>query len=359
MGRKIKLVQALLTPGEGGAQTYFEKMVFAFANEPDIDQQVITVAEPKRLERFEQAGIPYLAVGSLRSDKQLMKFIQSQLMILRDKSRIKAYLENFKPDVILAYHGYAPSAIHYPGAVHIARLGHECPMKRYKNCDYLVTNQPPLRHLMVAKGWPKDRIEVISNFAEFPDALQAEDELPLLPRDAKVVLTLGRLHPAKAQDTLIEALALLPENIHLLVAGKGALEKSLKELSARLMLSDRVHFLGLRRDVPRLMARADVIVLPSRSEPLGNVILEAWQAKKPIVAADSDGPRWLIDHGKNGLLFEIDNVKDCAMQITRIFNQSARDCETMIVFGQEKLNAQFSKEKIISNYKKLFRRLLR
>lgn len=358
MERKIKVAQVLLTLGEGGAQTYFEKMVFAFNADPDLDQRVITVRMPKRLERFDRAGIQYLATGKFRSEKAPHRFLQSQFAKINDRLRIKQYLTQFDPDVIVSYHNTAPGIVRYPKAVHIARMGQGNPMRTYENCDYIVANQPTLRHQVVAKGWPKDRIGVISNFAEFPESLQSEPIPIVLPENARIVLTLGRLHPAKAQDTLIEAFIHLPENTHLLIAGTGKLEKQLKDLANKLDLSNRVHLLGLRRDVPYLLDLADVVVLPSRYEPLGNVILEAWKARKPIVAANSDGPRWLIEHGRNGLLFEIDNAVDCAEQLKRIFNQTPAERERMVSLGSEKLEQQFSKEKIVGDYKSLFRRLL-
>ncbi len=357
MGKKIKVVQALLTLGEGGAQTYFEKMVYAFQDDPEIDQRVVTVNLPVRLKRFDNAGINYLATGNFRSDKAPHRFLQSLFAKYNDRRRIKNYLDDFEPDVIVSYHNTAPEIIHYPAAIHIARMGHGNSKKTYNNCDFVVVNQPTLRHLVLSKGWPKQQIEVISNFAEFPDALQATGDLPKIPAGAKVLLTLGRLHPAKAQDTLIEAMTLLPENTYLLIAGAGRLEKQLKKLTEHLNLSHRVLFLGLRRDVPALLNMADIVVLPSRYEPLGNVILEAWQAGKPILAANSDGPRWLIDHGKNGLLFDVDDVDDCARHITNILEMPADQLQRMVDAGMEKLNKNFSKEVIVGQYKSLFNKL--
>ena len=358
MKNKIKVVQALLTLGEGGAQTYFEKMVYAFQDDPEIDQRVITVSLSNRLKRFDNAGINYLATGNFRSDKAPHRFVQSLFAKYNDRRRIKGYLDDFQPQIIVSYHNTAPEIIHYPSAVHIARMGHGNSKKTYANCDFIVVNQPTLRHQILAKGWSKKRIEVISNFAEFPEALQSSGDMPELPAGARVLLTLGRLHPAKAQDTLIEAMTLLPDNTCLLIAGAGRLEMQLKMLTDSLNLSQRVFFLGLRRDVPALLKMADIVLLPSRYEPLGNVILEAWQARKPIIAANSDGPRWLIEDGKNGLLFNIDDVKSCADQIKYLLDMPNTQLQEMLNAGSEKLQEYFSKEVIVGQYKTLFRKLI-
>ena len=359
MGKKIKVVQALLTSGEGGAQTYFEKMVFAFQGDSSIEQKVITVSLPSRLERFDKAGIDYLATGNLRSDRSLLKFFQSQFAKLYDRWRIDRFLRNFDPDIIVSYHNTAPAVIKYPKAIHIARMGHGVSKKICENCNFIVVNQPTLRHQLVANGFPKNRVQIISNFSDFPEDLRSNEKLPELPPNAKILITLGRLHPTKAQDTLIEAMALLPENTHLLIAGSGRLESHLKDLVSKLNLRHRVHFLGLRRDVPQLLSISDVVVLPSRREVLGNVILEAWDAGKPVVAADSDGPRWLIDHGKTGLLFEIDNVEDCGYQLKRILSMNHTEIDEMVSKATLKLEKEFSKTHIVNLYKSLFHRLLK
>ena len=67
-------------------------------------------------------------------------------------------------------------------------------------------------------------------------------------------------------------------------------------------VTDRVHLLGWRTDTASLLAACDVLVCPSRHEPLGNVVLEAFSASRPVVAATSAGPAELIEHDRNGLL---------------------------------------------------------
>ena len=71
-------------------------------------------------------------------------------------------------------------------------------------------------------------------------------------------------------------------------------------MANNLKVSDRVRFLGWRLDTPNLLATADALICPSRHEPLGNVILEAWAQERPVIAAASDGPKELIQNGKNG-----------------------------------------------------------
>jgi glycosyltransferase involved in cell wall biosynthesis len=208
-----------------------------------------------------------------------------------------------------------------------------------------------VRHV-VENGWPESGISMISNFGECPEALEVPNPLPELPTDRRVLLTLGRLHPKKAQDTLIRAMALIPNTI-LLIAGNGELRPELEQLAGDEGVAERVHFLGLRKDVRNLFNRADVCVFPSRFEPLGNVVLEAWASGTPIVAATSTGPSWLIDHGQNGLLFEIDHVEQCAEEVNRVLNDPEL-AKRLTENGNRAFKERFSKDVIMAQYKQLF-----
>jgi glycosyltransferase involved in cell wall biosynthesis len=112
---------------------------------------------------------------------------------------------------------------------------------------------------------------------------------------------MGRLHHAKGFDVLLAALTRLP-GIHAVIAGDGPERASLTDLAARAGIAARTHFLGWRTDTAALLAACDVFVCPSRHEPLGNVILEAFSARRPVIAATAEGPSWLLEGGTRGIL---------------------------------------------------------
>ena len=126
-----------------------------------------------------------------------------------------------------------------------------------------------------------------------------------LKRDDQLVLAVGNLYPVKGHRDLIDALSLLDagdRRVHLAIAGRGDLAEALTSHACDLGMSDRVHLLGLRADIPELLAAADLFVMPSHSEGLPMAVLEAMAAGLPIVAtAVGDVPR-ALDHGSAGLL---------------------------------------------------------
>ncbi len=124
-----------------------------------------------------------------------------------------------------------------------------------------------------------------------------------LAADAPLVLVVGLLNAAKGQDLALDALARSARRDAVLVfAGDGEDRPALEARARDLGLVERARFLGWRDDVPRLVASADVVLLPSRWEGLPYVVLEAFAAGAAVVATPVDGARDLVVEGRTGVL---------------------------------------------------------
>jgi len=147
-----------------------------------------------------------------------------------------------------------------------------------------------------------------------------------IPDDAVVLGTVGRLVPIKGQRYLIDAFARLGAtrpDLHLMIVGDGELRAELvtQSLGCGLRVVSHaadasgspsgqpvragtpvVHFLGLRRDVPRLMAALDLFVLPSLNEGMGRVLVEAMAMELPCVASRVSGIPDVVAEGHTGWL---------------------------------------------------------
>jgi len=341
----MRLMQMLLSQSEAGAETYFEKVAAAFAHDASIEQRLIIEEQPSRERRLTSAGVDYRTLPMDRFGKTFLY-----------NWRLRREARHFSPDLIFTWVNRASRKCPDTGAVVVGRLGGYYDIKNYTKCDHLIVNTPDLVRHVVENGWPEQKVSMISNFGECPEALEVPDPLPVLPDSCRVLLTMGRLHPKKAQDTLIRAMPLI-SNAVLLIAGSGDLRQELEQLAKDTGVADRVHFLGLRKDIRNLYNRADICVFPSRFEPLGNVVLEAWATDTPIVAAASTGPAWLITHEKNGLLFGVDDVEQCAREVNRVLDDPAL-AEKLVQNGRAEFRERFSKDVIIGQYKKLFEQLL-
>jgi glycosyltransferase involved in cell wall biosynthesis len=237
----------------------------------------------------------------------------------------------------------------------MARLGGYYDVKYYRNCDYLIGNTPDIvRWLIEERGWPKERVCNISNFVAWAKMDPLNRNSLDTPSASKLLLALGRLHQNKGFDTLLRALPLLP-GTYLWLAGEGPEEASLRSLARDLGVEDRVRFLGWRQDVPALMATADAFVCPSRHEPLGNVILEAWASGTPTVATAAEGPRDLLTSGEDGILVAIDRPDELARAINRVLKDGEL-ARRLAQGGAKTYEARFKEETIVEEYLRIFRK---
>jgi glycosyltransferase involved in cell wall biosynthesis len=157
-----------------------------------------------------------------------------------------------------------------------------------RRSDLVVAVSQDVADRLAAGGLPGERIRVVENAVPPPgviDRATARRELGLHP-DLPVVLCVARLAPPKRVDLLLDCWRAVPDAV-LLVAGDGAERPGLERRAVA--LGDRVTFLGDRRDVGRLLAAADVLVLPSDREGLPMTVLEAMAGGVPVVATAVGG----------------------------------------------------------------------
>lgn len=137
------------------------------------------------------------------------------------------------------------------------------------------------------------------------DVRQFENACPQVEKDVsyKTILMVSAFRSQKDQQTLIRALALLPETYQLWFAGGGE-QRLMDECNAlvkQLKLDSRVKFLGVQTDVPMLQTKVDVIVLSSHYEGVSLSSLEGMASGKPFIASDVEGLRDIV--GGYGILF--------------------------------------------------------
>jgi glycosyltransferase involved in cell wall biosynthesis len=128
-------------------------------------------------------------------------------------------------------------------------------------------------------------------------------------RGRPYILALGRVVEKKGFDLLLAAFAAMDQGLctaDLVIAGAGPALESLRASAAASGVAGQVHFSGrLSRDeVARAMAGATLLVMPSRLEPFGIVVLEAWKAGTAVVATDRGGPPEFVHNGRDGVLVD-------------------------------------------------------
>lgn len=126
----------------------------------------------------------------------------------------------------------------------------------------------------------------------------------------RVIGTVGRLSPEKAQDSLLQAVQRLPAGLNwrLLIVGDGELRHELEQTARQLGIADRTVFAGRRTDVPDVLQALDLFALPSRVEALPMALLEAMASGVPVVASDVGDVSRILQQGALGAIVPVGDV---------------------------------------------------
>ena len=339
----LRLMQAIAGGERGGAEAFFVRLATALKR-AGVEQHILV-----------RRGRPWIA--DLRAGG--LQPIELPFGGWADFSTRRAFgreISAFKPHVVLTWMNRAshlcPNAVSGHDFVHAARLGGYYNLKYYRPCDHLIGNTEGLERYIKDQGWPANRAHYIANFVSADRAPASARSEFSTPGDAPLILALGRLHSNKAFDLLLKALVDLPQAFAW-IAGEGPLKHELQSLAQKLGVEGRLRFLGWRDDVAALLAAADVLVCPSRIEPLGNVVIEAWAHGTPVVAAAAAGPASLIASGETGLLVPLEDAPALATSIrTLIDNPSlaARLAES----GRNAYEENFTEAAIVRRYLDFF-----
>lgn len=198
---------------------------------------------------------------------------------------------------------------------------------------------------------PTSKVRVVPNGidpAPFEDAQAIERAQLGIPQHAPLALVVGLLNVAKGQDLALRALA-TPElaNVHLAFAGTGEMETALRSLARELGVEARVHFLGWRDDVPRLLASCDALLLPSRWEGMPYIVLEAMAAARPVVATPVDGARALLEAGTAGRLCRSAAASDLAPALAEVLRLDAGSRAALGKAGRAQVRAHYTVEHMV------------
>lgn len=344
----MKILQTMAGGDVGGAEEFLVRLASAFETR-GLDQTVVVRPNERRNPVLRAAGI----------DPIELPF--GGWLDFRTVPALAAEIAGKKPDIILSWMSRASAATGKARrrartrTVQVGRLGGYYDLKYYRSCDHLIGNTPDIVRYLVEEGWPEDRAHYVPNF------VAADPGTPLprtrldIPEGAQLLLAAGRLHRNKAFDILMKAMKEADE-VYLALAGDGPEARALDSLARELGVDGRVRFLGWRNDIADLMATADMLVCPSRIEPLGNVVIEAWARNLPVIAAASEGPGWLIADGETGLLSPIEDHRMLAAAISRIAED--RDLATRLArAGHERFETEFTDTAVVEKFLELFEKV--
>jgi glycosyltransferase involved in cell wall biosynthesis len=335
----VRLLQVLAGGLHGGAERFYEDLVIGLSR-TGLDQACAIRPFPLRAARLSAAGC------------RVSQFMFGGFFDLVTPVRLARLARIEQPDVILGWMNRACAILPEGPWTNIGRLGGYYSLKYYRRCRHLVCNTPDIRDHVVSEGWPAEAAHYIPNFTPVEPGPPADRAALDTPPEAKVLLVLARLHKVKGVDVAIRALAHLPDAV-LWIGGEGALEGALRGLAAREGVAGRVRFLGWRDDRSALLKAADLCLVPSRFEPFGNVVVNAWAHAVPLVACASQGPGFLIREGEDGLKVPVDDAPALARAAAAVLGDAALAAR-LRAGGLARVREEFSEEAVVRRYLELF-----
>lgn len=297
---------------------------------------------------------------------------------LRVLFRLRAFLRNERPDVVQAFLFWANVA------ARVARQGLS-PMQVIASYHDEVVSEGWLVRAIDRLTLPwSDRLVCCSDavyrsvqrriggrkeqFVTIPFGVESEKFAAVVPvpRDEvglddrlPVIGTVCRLvEPKKGLSVLLNAVARLERAAgtpvcQVLIVGGGPAKGALEALSVELGIRERVHFAGPRLDVPSVIQRMDLFVLPSLYEGFGIAILEAMAAGKPVVATKVGGIPEFVESEKSGLLVEAGNAESLAQAIRRVLEQPEL-ASALARAGRERAGTFFSIDRSVEQHEALY-----
>lgn len=307
--------------------------------------------------------------------------LPSSLWAIGDAVRAVVTLARREQVDVLCSHDYKSNAVGWLAAgrlwkplvvVFHGRTSHDGKVRLYERLDDHVLRRSTLvvavsqdgRRRLGARGVRGSRVVVIPNALDAESGAWSTDgpirrRLRLAAQDPLLVFS-GRLSPEKGVDLLLSAMERLVgarPRLTLVVLGCGPEEPRIRARVARIGLASNVHLLGFQRDVYPFLREMDFAVLPSLSEGMPLAILEAYAARKPVVATRVGGVPEVVDHGLTGLLVP---PRD-PIALAEAMEELIRDRERAAAMGEagaRRLAAEFTVKAQTDRYLEAFERAL-
>ena len=205
---------------------------------------------------------------------------------------------------------------------------------KYSSADRVIALTEAVKRELVGGGVPAEKVEVIPSAIE-PNVLERQKEIPRdgcrqvysselgLDWDADWVGSVCALDRSKGVDTLLRAARRVLDSrpkTAFLIAGDGRDRARLERLAWSLGINTKVRFMGQRSDNLQILKAIDVFVLPSLSEGMGSVLLEAAACGAPIIATRVGGIPEVVSDGENGLLYPPGDSQALAAALLRLLD---------------------------------------
>lgn len=315
--KKPKLLYMITKANWGGAQKY----VFELATNPmirkDFNVSVVTGSDGELISRLKQKGVDasFLPIKNSINPLSALFEIRKMVLFFKEEKPFIIHINSSKMALVASLAGRMAGVPHIIFTAHnwtftekrawhiklILRLFFFLVVHLSSKTICVADN---VKNSLKAPLFLRKKMVVIYNGVE----PTLPKKLPKLSEgsDVRHIVSIGELHPNKGQDTVISLLPFV-DNIHYHIIGEGKMRGKLEQLIKKKSLGNKVTLYGHIENAQSLLPQYDLFLLPSRTEALPYVILEALQARLPIIARRVGGVPEIVQHLPSATIYDHDN----------------------------------------------------
>ncbi|MHB8734746.1 MAG: glycosyltransferase family 4 protein [Terriglobales bacterium] len=236
---------------------------------------------------------------------------------------------------------------------------------KYRHAGRIIAVSDYIRDQLLAAGLPTTQVTVVRDGvdqellqpAANPSARNVTRRNWQVPDAAVCLVSLSALSEEKGVPDLVEALALLPDSVHLLLAGEGALRSLIEQRSRKLGLQNRMHWSNGAVTPTALVQAGDIFVLPSHQEGLGSSVLLAHALRRPVIATRVGGVPELVSDEVTGLLVAPGQPPALAAAVQRLMRDPALGAR-LVNRAWDQVQSEFSSARMAALTDQVYRRQL-
>ena len=370
MSQPFRILHLITSLDVGGVENQLAKVVSAYDRD-SFSPSVCCLSHKGEIgEELERRGIPVQVLGeeptsfNPRLLGKLCHLLQTErVAILRAHKYHSAFYGVLAARmakvgaIVPSYH--LPQAIRKPKRRLMIRF-----LSRLS--DGVVAVSFAVKGNLTGMGVPESKIRVIHNgvdLREFQDMVPREtarEELDI-PRGKWVIGGIGRMKAQKGYGYLLRALPWLEKaglsDYWVLLVGDGKARADLEQEAREMGCAEKVRFLGMRRDIPRLLRSLDVFAFPSLWEGFGTSLVEAMAAEIPVVASDLPCVREIIPDERYGFLVPAEDARALAERMMEVWKYGAEG-KSRVLAARDRAFESFSLTRVVKSYQDLFHEIM-
>jgi len=346
------------------------RLLIENARDPEWEWHLAAPPGSQIIERLKASShivsVPMKGLAQIAAARKLADYCRNHNIDLVDCQSSRAHqigllLKYLVPELLLVVHRRVD---YLPGSGWLNQF-------KYKNArvDRYVAISGAIGSILETYGISKERIRIVKSAVD-PAAFRnidrqaAQDGLSQelgIKRNVPIIGNVAFLTEQKGHETLIRALGILKqkgERFFCFIAGEGALKEPMETLAQDLGLGDDcLKFLGVRKDVPRLLGASDIFALSSNDEGLGTSLLDAVHSGCCLVATAVGGIPEIVHHDVTGLLSKPRDPADFASQLGRVLSDQALRAK-LAAAAEAFVEEEFSLNQMVEGNLATYRELL-